>query len=366
MHRVRCAVGDVAGEVRDHDADRAGQQAHRHDRGALGDPQHCRRAGDADPPADGHDQHGAGRRREPRHRGHRAHQRGSLLGVADDLRQAHREEALEGDHREAPEQLDRDQREEDPRRPQQSDAIGDHLRDGAHGARDRARAAGPSRLGHEQRDRQRVDHAEPERDEERQREGRDRLERVKGDERTRQQRAERDGKAEDRAAAAQSVLDLGSRLGVQRRVDVPRLERAAVEGTEDTLECHRGGEQRHRIRDVQQPQRDEPDEAGDDQDRPAAERVGESAGRQLQREHDQALDAEDESDLGQRQAARQRQQDGHRDQQAGRQPAQGDQHQVAAARGTGVEGGHGRSSGSGKAWRWTWTASSSGSPAERR
>ena len=44
----------------------------------------------------------------------RAHDRGRPFGVAERLGQSDREQGLERDRREAPEQLDRDEREQDP------------------------------------------------------------------------------------------------------------------------------------------------------------------------------------------------------------------------------------------------------------
>ena len=97
-----------------------------------------------------------------------------------------------------------------------------------------------------------VDDAERQRHQQRQGQGRDGGDRVERDERARDERPDRDGEAQDRRAGAQAVLDLGVRVGGQRGVDIPRLERPAVERPEDALEHRRGREQHDRIGDVQE------------------------------------------------------------------------------------------------------------------
>ena len=171
------------------------------------------------------------------------------------------------------------------------------------------------------------------------------------DERARDQGTERDREAQDRAAGTEAVLHLGVGIRGQGRVHVPRFERPAVERPEDALEDHRGGEQRDRIGDVQEAHRGDSDEAREDEHGTPAERVRQPAGRELEEQHHEALEAEDDPDLGQRQAARQGEQDHDRDEQAGRQPAQADQDEVAAPRRAGVERGHRSSPSSGKAYR---------------
>ena len=96
----------------------------------------------------------------------------ACVGVAEGLRQPDREEALEGDHREAPEQLDPDEREQDARTAQQPDPVADDARHRAHGAGDRADPARDARLAHERDDGDEVHDAEPDRDEDRQRQRR--------------------------------------------------------------------------------------------------------------------------------------------------------------------------------------------------
>ena len=114
---------------------------------------------------------------------------------------------------------------------------------------------------HERNDGDEIDDAETERDEQGQRERRDRRDGRERDERTRDERPDRDGQAQHRAAGTQAALDLRVRVGGQRGVDVPRLQGPAVERAEDALEHGRGREQHHRVGDVQETQRDEPDQA---------------------------------------------------------------------------------------------------------
>ena len=179
-----------------------------------------------------------------------------------------------------------------------------------------------------------------ERDEEGERERGDGADRVERHEGTGRQGPERDRDAGDHAARAQALLDPGIRVGGQGRIDEPRLQRPAVERPVDALEERGRREERHRIGDVQQPERGQADDARQDEDRPAAERVRQAAGRQLEGEDDEALDREDQPDLGQGQPARQREEDGDRDEQSGRQPAQGDEEEIAAPGGANVERGH--------------------------
>ena len=162
-------------------------------------------------------------------------------------------------------------------------------------------------------------------------------------------------------ARPETRLDLRVGLGRERRVDVPGLERPAVERAIDALQEHRRREHRHRVGEEDERERKQADEAREDQDRPTTERVRETTGRQLEGEHDEALDREDDPDLGQRQAARERQQHEDRDEQAGREPAKGQQDQVAPPRGARVERRHRGGSPSGKAWWWHSTGRASGS-----
>ena len=97
----------------------------------------------------------SGRRREPRSGADRAHQGGRLGGVADHLGEADREQALEGDHREAPEELHEDQGQQHGRGTEETKAVADDRGHGRDGARDRAGAAGGSDLPHERHDRRR-------------------------------------------------------------------------------------------------------------------------------------------------------------------------------------------------------------------
>jgi hypothetical protein len=69
----------------------------------------------------------------------------------------------------------------------------------------------------------------------------------------------------------------------------------------------------------------------------APDAVGQAAGGQLQRHHDDALQRHGDADLGQGQAAVERQQHEHRDHQADRQPAQRGQHQEPPVHGDGGE-----------------------------
>jgi hypothetical protein len=189
VHRVRCAMGDIAREICGHDADRAREHAHADDRQALQDAQERRRPRDPDAAAHRGDQGRAGGRCEPGCRAHRAHQRRRVIGVAHDLRETHREQALEGDHRESPEELHEDQREQDTRRTQEAKAIADDARDRGDGARDGARPACRAHFPHERDDRDQTNHLEAERHQERQGERRDVVERVEGDQRARQERS---------------------------------------------------------------------------------------------------------------------------------------------------------------------------------
>ncbi len=115
---------------------------------------------------------------------------------------------------------------------------------------------------------------------------------------------------------------------------------------------------------VNSPIDSERDDAGEQQHRSTAERIRQAAGRQLECEHDEALDREHEADLGQRQPARQRHEHEDREEQPDRQPAQTRQDQVAAASRPGVEGGHRLGSSWGIVWWNTSTVRASGSPGE--
>ena len=105
-------------------------------------------------------------------------------------------------------------------------------------------------LAHQDDDRDQVQDVQPEGDDQRQDEGSG----WPGTDRARPGRPRvsapmRDRDAEDGARRTQALLDLGIRLGGQGRVDVPRLERPAVQRPEDALEGRRGGEQRDRVGD---------------------------------------------------------------------------------------------------------------------
>ena len=106
------------------------------------------------------DERRAGRRREPRHRVTGPIRRGRLVRVADDLREPDREEALEGDHREAPEQLDRRPARGGRATTAAARSRRDDARDGPDGAGDRARPAGSRVSVISSVDREHVDHAE--------------------------------------------------------------------------------------------------------------------------------------------------------------------------------------------------------------
>ena len=119
------------------------------------------RARDADPIADQHDPGRAGGRHEPGDRADRAHDRGRLVGAAEGLGQADREQALEGDHREAPEQLHADERRAAPASVRSSPRPSPMtLRDGPDRGRHGRDTAGLPMLVHEDQDRDQVDDAE--------------------------------------------------------------------------------------------------------------------------------------------------------------------------------------------------------------
>ena len=117
------------------------------------------------------------------------------------------------------------------------------------------------------------------------------------------QGTEGDPEAQRRRATTQAMLDLGGRVGSQRRIDVPSLERAGVERPVDALQRHRRREHRRRVGDREQPHRQDRDDRGEQKDRPSPERIRQPAGRQFESEHDQALDREDDADLRQGQPA---------------------------------------------------------------
>ena len=255
------------------------------------------------------------------------------VGVADDLGKADREEALEGDHREAPEQLHADQRGEDPgcraagrcrhrSRPARPGRSSRRLRGrGPPASRSSARRSRPG-SGHSARGR---------------RSAAGRGSGSPGTDPARRGRPE--------VSAPMAIATLSTALAAPRPFSISASGSAArVASTYHASSGPLSSARKTPCRaveaansatesaTVEKPERDEPDQAGQDQDRPAAERIGETAGRQLESEDDEPLEAEDEADLGERQAPRQREQHGHRDEQPGRQPAEPGQDEEPAAR----------------------------------
>ncbi len=232
MHRVRRAVGDIAPEVRGHHADRAGDQPHRDDRQPLHDAQERRRPRNADPPADRDDPRRAGGGREPGRRTDRTHDRGGCVGATDELGHADREEALERDHREAPERFHQHDPAEDARRAQQPQPVADHTWHRPDRRRDRLRVAWPRRLHHQRGDRDEVDCVQHQCDHERQQQGIPTRHRVECHERAGRERAQRDRDAEGSRSAAETVLDLarsGPRPASRLRT-TPRAARNRARG----------------------------------------------------------------------------------------------------------------------------------------
>ena len=153
----------------------------------------------------------------------------------------------------------------------------------------------------------------------------------RGDQTAAEQRAEGDRQSEDRAAVTQAAFVLGVGVGGEGGVDVPGLQRSSrcrVRGRRPATPEGRG-EQCEGVRDDEERQRREVDRRGGDQDRFAAEGVGEPTGGKFEGEHDKALHGDRHAGSGQGQPALLHQQDAHRDQQAAGEPAQGVQDQVA-------------------------------------
>ena len=129
---------------------------------------------------------------------------------------------------------------------------------------------------------------------------------VPPDEPTRDQRAERHRRTENRSLPRQVAVDVGPGLGRVDRVDEPRLERSGVERPEHPGQ-HRGQRELPpgggRVEDDRG--RDEEDRRRD-VDRPTAERVGEPAGRQLEKEDGDAGQRGRGERLGDGEAALQR------------------------------------------------------------
>ena len=290
VHRVRSAMGDVAGQKRGDQPDRPYQGAHRDDRRALDDPEHGRRTAtpillltrttSAAPAA-------------------AANQASELTGpiraaawVVSPVTSARRTgNRLSKVTIEKPQNSSTPTRAGSTRDARSSPipsamTLGTARTEVATAPKPRA----TRRLAHQHADRDEVEHAQPERDEQGQRQGRDGRERIQGHQGAGRQGADRDRDAQDGGRRAEALLDLGIGLGGQRGIDVPRLERAAVERPEDALQGRRGSEQDDGVGHVEEAEREKPDEAGHDQNGPSAKRVGQAAGRQLEGEDDETLD----------------------------------------------------------------------------
>ena len=183
-------------------------------------------------------------------------------GVTDHLGEADRHQALEGDHAEAPEQLDRDQRQHDPRPAQQPQRAADRApappapRRPARPARGAGRSSVISSGHGDQRD-DLQDERDQHRHGQRRRPGR-----------PGRARPARRWPARRRRWPAPSTtplrlrpgLDVGVRVGGQGVVDVPGLERAAVQRPVDALQQVDDHEQDDRVGDREQRQRRELDQ----------------------------------------------------------------------------------------------------------
>jgi len=128
------------------------------------------------------------------------------------------------------------------------------------------------------------------------------------DERTARERTERDRQAQARARAAEPALHRVPGVVRVRGVDEPRLERSRVEHPEEPLQQHRDREHPEPLGEQEQHRGDDREHPREEQHGAASDRVGEAARGQLEGEHDEALHGEDDAELGERQAAFERQQ----------------------------------------------------------
>lgn len=229
MQGVRGAADRITGEVGGHESDRPRAQPHENDRQALENPSERGGRGDPDPPAHRGDQRRPGREGEPSGRGGRTHESSGPVGAVDHFGEANRHETLEGHHAKTPEQFDCDNRQQDPVAPDQPDAVFDRLRDApGRGAESEPLMAGPV-LGHQHRDCDGAHDGQAHCNEHRQREGVYRWKGIEGNEPAGSERPQRDRRAEHRAPGGEAALQVGAGVGGQRGVDVPSLERSAVE-----------------------------------------------------------------------------------------------------------------------------------------
>jgi hypothetical protein len=160
------------------------------------------------------------------------------------------------------------------------------------------------------------------------------------DQESAEQRAARDRHAEHRAGPCEGTRDLGLRIVLVHGVDEPGLERTGVEHAEDALQQQRDGEQRIRVGEQEQHARGDREHSRCGEHRASSERVGQRSRGQFQGERHEALDREDRADLRDREPAFERQQHGHPEGHADRQPAQpGEQEQAALGRGDRARGG---------------------------
>ena len=142
-----------------------------------------------------------------------------------------------------------------------------------------------------------MDAVEAERHKDRQQQGIRSADRVQGDQTAGCERPDGDRDAQRGRAAAQPLLDLGSWVRRQGRVDEPRLQRPRIQGPIDALEDHGRKEYHDRVGDGEDGHRDDGDDRCHEEHGPAAQRVGQAARRELEGENDEALRSEDEPDL---------------------------------------------------------------------
>ncbi len=183
-----------------------------------------------------------------------------------------------------------------------------------------ARPCGAGRLPQQHRRRQQVDPTPHDVQHQRQRERLPRADRVPGDQGTGQHGCRCDGQPEHRALVREIAVDVRAGLGGVHRVHEPRLERPGVQGAVDPHHERRRGEGPERVGQGEAERREHVEHPGREQDRSAAEGVGEAAGRQLQEQDRDPLGGQEGHHLRHGEAALQRDQRVEAEHQPDRQP----------------------------------------------
>ena len=295
-------------------------------------------------PAQCRRQQRADRRRGEGDRGDDAEHRRAPLRGAGELRDVQRAEQLERGQDDADEERHDQQQAQQPVGEHEPDGRRDHQRhlaDAGCGSPRAPDAVGSPDRDHQQQHGDDVDGAEGRGDHERDGEGRGAAAVDEQRERTAEDRAHAQPDGVGRRRAGQPRGDVGVRLGPVDGVDVPGLERSGVQRPGHALERPGDEEQQHAVGHGHGEQPGHGEQAGEHQDRPVADGVGQAAGGQLEQQGDRAVHGDGHADVGRREPARGGQQDRDRDGDADGQPPERGEADEAPARPVGVQdGGH--------------------------